>query len=91
MAPDKKAQHANRENRKHHGAITEDGFARESRKDVRRRTHAWQNRDVNFRMAEEPEQMLPKQRRTAVVQWHWRSADVQVTGNEETRSGDAIQ
>ena len=91
MAPDKEAQHANRENREDHRAITEDWLARERGKDMRRRAHARQNRDVNFRMAKEPEQMLPKQRRSAVVQRHWRSANIQVPGNEETRTGDAIQ
>ena len=61
MAPDKEAQAANRENRKHHRAIPKDRFARECGKDVRGRTHARQDRNINFRVSKEPEQVLPKQ------------------------------
>src|SRR5258708_24684023 len=91
MAPDKEAQHADRKNRKHHRAITKDRFARERRKYVRRRPDAGQNRDVNFRMTKEPEQVLPKQRRAAGMQRHERTTDVEAAGNKEARSGDAIK
>ncbi len=67
MAPDEESQQTDREDRKHHRAIAEDGLASKGRKNVRGRAHAGQDRDVNFRMTKEPEQMLPENRRAAGV------------------------
>src|SRR5262245_12023708 len=91
MAPNKEAQHANRENRKDHRAITKDGFARKRRKNMRCRSHPRQNRDVNFWVAKEPEEVLPKKRRATVVQWLQLTTDVKVSRNKETGSGNSIQ
>src|SRR5712692_43489 len=91
MAPDEEAQHADRENREDHRAITEDRLARKGRENVRSRAHARQNRDVNFRVAKKPEQMLPQQGRTAIVQRLERAAYIQAAGDEEARSRDSIK
>src|SRR4051794_40892574 len=91
MSPDEEAQHADRKNGEHHRAITEDRLARESRKNVRRSPHARQNRDINLRMAKEPEKVLPQQWRAAVMQGHGGAADIQPPGNEEARAGNAIE
>src|SRR3954469_22640508 len=91
MAPDEEAQHADRKDGEHHRAITEDRLARESRKNVRRGPHARKNRDINLRMAKEPEKVLPQERRAAVMQGHGGAADIQAAGNEEARAGNTIQ
>ena len=51
----------------HHRLVAEDRLASESGKQLRRHAHAGQNRDIDFRVSEEPEQVLPQQRRTAFV------------------------
>src|SRR5262249_25064360 len=53
-------------------------------------SHAGQNGDVNFRVTEEPEEMLPQQSRSAAA-LDWLSADDQPRRNEETGSGIAVQ
>ena len=60
-----------------HRPIAENRFARERCNEFRRNPHRRQNHDVNFGMAEEPEQMLPQQRLAAPC------------GDEEMRPGQA--
>src|SRR5215208_1928551 len=97
MAPDEEAQQSDCENREHHGAITKDRFARESREDVRRRTHTGQDRNVDLRVSEEPEQVLPENWRTTRVQREIRvctrekSTDIETTRNEEARARGTIE
>src|SRR6185503_9540903 len=91
MAPDKEAQHADRKDRKNHRSITKDGFAGEGRKDMRRRTHARQDRDVDFGVAKEPEQMLPQQRRPAGMRRYQVATDKQAAGNKEAGAGNPIE
>src|SRR5215470_12474838 len=52
--------------------------------------HAGQNGDVNFRMTEEPEQMLPQQSRSAAA-LNRLSADDQSRRNEEAGSRITVQ
>ena len=75
----------------HHGLVAEDRLARERRENVRGHAHARQNGDVHLGMAEEPEQVLPQQRRAALVIHDVRVADHQPAGNEEAGAGDAVQ
>src|SRR5437762_3857830 len=97
VAPHEKSEQADSEDRKHHRAIAKHGFTREGRENVRRRAHARKNRDVNLRVTEEPEEVLPKNRRAAGVQREvWvsagkKSADVKTAGNEEACSSDPIE
>src|SRR2546423_1480348 len=97
MAPHEESEQTDRKDRKHHCAITKDRFACESRQNVRRRAHAGKNRDVTLGMAEEPEQVLPENRRTAGMQGKvWiatgkNSAYVQTARDEEARTCDAIE
>ena len=81
MAPD----------RPHHGLITEHRLARESGQHVRGHAHSRKNGDVNLRMAEEPEQVLPQQRRPARMRGDGRIGHHQPAGNEEARSRHAIE
>src|SRR5688572_6179063 len=97
MAPHKEPEQADGEDREDHRAITKHRLTRKRRKDVRRRSHARQDRDVDFRMSEEPEQVLPQYRGTAGVQREVRigagknTADVKSARDEEARSGYAIE
>src|SRR5258706_15949890 len=91
MAPDKKAEHADRKNRKDHRAIAKDRLAGKRRKNMRRRAHAGQDRDVNLRMAKEPEQVLPQKRGAAGVQRHERATHVQAARNKEARPRETIK
>ena len=74
-----------------HRAVTEYRLARERGEQVRRHAHSRKNRDVNLGMAEEPEQVLPQQRRTALVPGDHLIGDHQAAGNEEARARDAIE
>ena len=65
VTPDDETQYGDRDHRIHHHAIAEDRFAAERREDIGGHSHRRQNHDVNFRMTEEPEQMLPQQRMSA--------------------------
>src|SRR5437868_6005489 len=67
MAPHDEAKEPDREYRVHHRAISKNRLSRERRKDVRRCAHAGQDRDIDFRMSKEPEQVLSYVRRAASV------------------------
>ena len=67
MAPNHEAEKPDRAHRIDHRLIAEDGLARKRRDNMRRNAHARKNRDVDLRMAEEPEEVLPQQRRAASV------------------------
>ena len=70
MAPHREAQQADRHNGVHHGLVSEDRLARKGREHLRSHAHSRQDCDVNLRMTEEPEQVLPQQRRPAFVPHH---------------------
>src|SRR5882724_1223822 len=97
MSPNEKSQQPDREDCKHHRAVTEDWLARECRKNMRSRAHAGQDGYIDFRMAEEPKQMLPQYRRTTSVNWKAgissgkNAADVEPAGNKEAGSGQTIE
>ena len=65
MAPDDPAEEGDRDHREGHGAVAEDGLARKDRQDLRGNAHRRQDQDVDFRMTEEPEQVLPQDRLAA--------------------------
>ena len=67
VAPDQEAEEADAEDGVHHRFVAEDRLAREGREQLRGHAHAGQDRDVDLRVAEEPEQVLPQQRRAALV------------------------
>ena len=73
-----------------HRFVAEYRLAGKGRKDVRRHAHAGKDRDVDFRVAEEPEQVLPEQWRAALVRDQL-IADYQAAGNEEARPADAVE
>ena len=91
VAPHAEAEEADGANRSDHGAVAEHRLAREGREQVRRHAHAGQDGNVHLRMAEEPEQVLPQQRRAALVPGDHLVGDHQAAGNEKAGAGDAVQ
>ena len=90
VAPDDVADKADRENGEHHRFIGEDRLAGESRQDVRRYAHAGEDRDVHLRVTEEPEQVLPQERRSALMAYQL-IAHNEAAGNKKAGSTDAIE
>src|SRR5205085_2151889 len=62
MRPNHEADHADGDHCIGHAEIAEDRLAREGRDDLARHAEARKDQDVDFRMAEEPEQMLEQDR-----------------------------
>ncbi len=62
VRPHDEAQEADGPRRVQNGLVTEQFLARENRQDFRHDTHGWKQYDVDFRMAEKPEQVLPQKR-----------------------------
>ena len=67
MSPDHEAEESDGHDGVNHRFVAEDWFAREHGEQLRAHPHGRQDRDVNLRMAEEPEEVLPQERRTASV------------------------
>ena len=84
VAPDQEAEEADAQDGVHHRFVAEDRLAREGGEQVRSHAHARQNRDVDFGVAEEPEEVLPQQRRAALVIGDDLIADHQAARDEET-------
>src|SRR5437870_1328071 len=91
MAPNAKAEEADAAEGVNHGAITEDRLAREGGEKVRRDAHARENGDVHLRMAEEPKEMLPEERRAAFVVDDPAADDEACRGEEAGASGTIEQ
>ena len=71
MAPDHVAKESQRdEATDHHPRTAEQGLADIGAQNVRHDSEPRYDRDVHFRMAEEPEQVLPEQGRTAGILQH---------------------
>ena len=60
-------RNAMRDHRERHRAVAEDGLAREDREDVGGDAHGGQDQDVDLGVAEEPEEVLPEERRAAAA------------------------
>src|SRR5713101_3121554 len=67
MSPHHEPEQADREHGIHHRLITKDRLARERRKYLWGNSHPGKDRDVDLGMTEEPEKVLPKQRRTTFM------------------------
>ena len=67
VAPDHEAEEADAQDGVHHRLVAEDRLAREGGEQLRSHAHAGQDRDVDLGVSEEPEQVLPQQRRAALV------------------------
>ena len=78
VGPDDEAHNANGHHGVGHAEITEDRLLGEGGDDVADDAEARQNQDVDFRMAEEPEQMLEQDRVTTGCGFKERGAEVAV-------------
>ena len=65
MAPDDPRKKGDGDHGEGHGPVPEDRLAREHRQDVGGHAHGGKHQNVDFRMAEEPEQVLPQERHAA--------------------------
>jgi hypothetical protein len=74
VRPHDKTEETNGRHSEHHAQITKDRFAGEGSHHFADHTESWQDQDVYFRMAEEPEQMLEQ---------HWIAAACRI---KETRA-----
>ncbi len=66
MGPDHEADHADGDHGVGHAEIAEHRLLGEGRDDLADDAEAGNDEDVHFRMAEEPEQVLPEQRIAAM-------------------------
>src|SRR6202020_1783718 len=89
MAPNDEAEQAYEDGGGGHHAITDDGAATEVGNKARDETHAWEDGDVVLRVAEEPEEMQPEERR-AVAMADDLAADPVSLGDEEGGAEVAI-
>ena len=90
MAPDDEAQSGDRHHRVNHHLVAENRLAAERRQDVGRDSHRGKDHDVDLRMAEEPEQVLPQQRMSTGVLDQF-AAQHNAAGNEETRPAGSVE
>src|SRR5215831_5513807 len=90
MSPNQQPQKRNRKRGNDHRCASKNRPAREIRNHLRNDPHARQNRDVNLRMPEEPEKVLPKQRRSAAVRY-LRVRYQQSFRNEKTRARSPVE
>gem|GEM_PF-5631138 len=65
--PEPEAQEAGAHRRQNDPGIADDGSLREGWHDHRHQRDGWQKDDVDFRMAEDPEKVLPQERITAAL------------------------
>ena len=65
MRPYAQADKRNCARRRDHYAVTEDHLAREDRNDLGRERERGNDQDINFGMAEDPEEVLPQYGRAA--------------------------
>ena len=86
--------HVTQESQGAHGvnqhAVAQHGPAHVGDQNVGNDPHSGHDRDVDLRMSEEPEQVLPQKGGTARVRLQ-RIADDKITGNKEAGPGHMIQ
>ncbi len=73
VSPHPEAEEGDGGTGENHGRVTEQRLAAEHRQDLRHDPHRRQDQDVDLRMAEQPEQVLPEDR-VAAGAWHRRRA-----------------
>jgi len=61
VAPHNETEKSDRNHRVDHGLVAEDRLAREGGQNFRGQTHRGKDHDVNFGVAEEPEEVLPEE------------------------------
>ena len=80
VRPDAEAEEGNDRSGEYNGGIAEERFPREGRQDVRHDAHGRKDEDVDLRVAEYPEEVLPEQRVSA-----------RACGIEEVRTEESVE
>ncbi len=91
VRPDNKADAANRDHRISHTQITENRLFRESRNNLGDHAKARQDKNVNFRMREEPEQMLVHNRITTACRVEESGSEITVCQQHGDSTGEYRQ
>ena len=87
VRPHDEADHADAHHGVNHAEVAEDRLLAEGRDHVADDAEARQDHDVDFRMAEEPEQMLEQHRVAASGRVEERGAEIAVTDQHGDRAG----
>ncbi len=90
MRPDDEGEEPEDQHREDERLVTPERLARVVRDDLRDDAHAGQNEHVNFRMPEEPEQVLPEKRTATAADLQRRAVHDQAARHEETGRRHAI-
>src|SRR5258707_14241080 len=78
MAPDDETESADGHQREDHRLIPENRFTRKHRDDFGNHAHGRQDEDVDLRMPEEPEKVLPEQWLAVVIAREKRRSEIQI-------------
>ena len=89
MSPDQDAEQPDQQRRRDHGAVREHATAAERRQQHGRETHARQDGNVDLRMAKEPEEVEPEQRRAVAAAVEYPVHEI-ARRDKETRAGVAV-
>ena len=90
VRPNDEGQESKHEHGKNERLVTPKRFARIVGQDFGDDAHGRQNQHVNFRVPEEPEQVLPQKRTAAAADVQWRSVDDHPSRHEKTGRRHAI-
>ena len=88
VQPDAKAERHGRHRANHHRRITDERPAAEEGQSIGDETHRRQHDDVDPRMREHPEQMLPEQRMAAAVRSKEMRSELAVSPQQKERQAD---
>ena len=87
VPPDNKSEKTDCDHRKHHRLVTKDWLATEDAQHITRHTHGRKDHDVDLRMPEKPEKMLPKQRLSALSRIKEARTEVQIKNEHGSSRG----
>ena len=90
MRPDDEGEKTEDEHGEDERLVTPERLTRIVRENFGDDAHAGQDQHVNFRMAEEPEEVLPQERTAAAADVQRRAVNNQAGRQEKTRPGHAI-
>src|SRR5262245_51111889 len=85
VRPDAQADEGDHHHRRDHNRVSEDGLARKDRNDLREAGEGRNDQDVDFRMAEDPEEMLPQHRGAAGLRVEEARAEKAVQQKQDLR------
>ena len=91
VRPHQHAEEGDAGGRRRDRLVAEDRLAREHRQDLREHAEGGEHEDVDLGVAEEPEQVLPQQRRAALVGIEERGPEVAVQQQHRDRGGQRRQ